>query len=427
MIKINAKYIEMIYLGARDLARYKLRSGLTMLGMVFGVAAVISMLAIGEGSRRQALAQIEKLGIKNISIASRKPPDETKVSSGQQQQSMVNEYGIKFADVDLIKRVVPNIKSIVCGRDCGQDVSYGRRVMTTRVLATEAGYADVMNFYPAEGRFLMPLDVERGTNVAVIGQTVKRELFPMEDPLGKWIKVGEELFEVVGIMQPRGEGGASFNAADLDRDVYIPLTAGLNAFGTLTIKRQGGTIEAKRLELDEVVIQAKDSQYVPEMAKVVHAIFVKNHEKQDYVENVPLDLLLQKEREERVWNIVMGSIAGVSLLVGGIGIMNIMLASVTERTREIGIRRALGATRRDIVQQFLVETIVLATTGGITGIILGTLGAKIVAQYAGYSTVVTFTSVVLSFGISAAVGIIFGIYPAWQAAYMDPIEALRHE
>jgi putative ABC transport system permease protein len=426
MKKFNtAKYMEMIYLGARDLGRYKLRSGLTMLGMVFGVAAVISMLAIGEGSRRQALAQIEKLGIRNIALSSRKPPEDTKASADQ--TSFVSEYGLKFADAKLIKEVVPNISSVVCARDVRQDVAYGRRVMTTRVLGVEAGQAEVMNFFPMQGRFIMPLDIKFATSVAVITQGVRRELFPLEDPMGKWIKIGTEIFQIVGIMEPRG-GGATLSAADLDRDVYIPLTTALNCFGTLSMRRSQGSMEANRLQLDEIVVKAKDSKYVPEMAKVIHSILLKNHEKQDYVENVPLDLLLQRERQERIWNVVMGSIAGVSLLVGGIGIMNIMLASVTERTREIGIRRALGATRRDIVQHFLVETVVLSAVGGISGIIFGTLGAKMVSIFAAdYPTVVTLFSVVLSFGISAAVGIIFGIYPAWQAAYMDPIEALRHE
>ena len=399
-----------------------------MLGMVFGVAAVISMLAIGEGSKRKALSEIEKLGIRNIAVWSRKPPEDTQASA-QATTSFVMEYGIKFQDVALMKEVVPNLQRVVVGRDVRQDVWVGRRVMTTRVLATEADYAEVMNFRPAEGRFLMPLDIQKKTAVAVITQGVRRELFPLEDPMGKWIKVGAGVFQVVGVMESRSEGGASssFSAADLDRDVYVPLTTALDMFGTLSIRSLQGSREASRLELDEVVIQATDAKYVPEIAKVVHAIMTRNHLKEDYVEKVPLDLLIQQERTERIWNIVMGSIAGVSLLVGGIGIMNIMLASVTERTREIGIRRALGAKRRDIITQFLVETIVLAAVGGVTGIILGTLGAKVVTIYAKYDTIVTLTSIVLAFGISAAVGIVFGLYPAWKAAYMDPIEALRHE
>ena len=422
---INAKFVEMVYLGGRDLARYKLRSGLTMLGMVFGVAAVISMLAIGEGSRREALSQIEKLGINNVAMSSRKPPEKTQATTDQ--SSYVLAYGLTMKDLKHIQRIVPFVRTIVWGRDVMQNVTYGRRTMITRVLGTQAAYAEVMNFRPAVGRFLLPIDTEQKANVAVIGQSVRRELFPLDDPLGKYIKVGYEPYQVVGIMEPRGSSGGSFGSADLDRDIYIPFTSALASFGTVSFRLQGGTQEVSRRDLDEIIVQAQDSAFVPEIAKVVNAILAKNHDKQDYVVSVPLDLLLKKSATERIWNIVMGSIAGVSLLVGGIGIMNIMLASVTERTREIGIRRALGAKRRDIVQQFLVETVVLSLVGGMTGIVIGVLGAQIVTVYAGYSTIVTLFSVVLAFGISAAVGIIFGIYPAWKAAYMDPIEALRHE
>jgi len=423
---IAGKFAEMMFLGARDLGRYKLRSGLTMLGMVFGVAAVISMLAIGEGSRKQALEQIEKLGIKNIVVWSRKPPEQTKVST--QEESYIVAYGLTFKDLEIIKVIVPKVKRVIAGRDARQDAWVGRRTMTTRVLGTEPGYADVMNFRPQEGRFIMPLDIQQQSQVAVITQGVRRQLFPLEDPIGKWIRVGSNTFEVVGVMEPRGEGATAFSPSDLDRDIYIPLSTALAAFGLVSIRRQTGSQEAVRLELDEIVIEVASSEDVPEIAKVIRGLIEKNHEKEDYVIKVPLDLLLQKEREKRIWNVVMGSIAGVSLLVGGIGIMNIMLASVTERTREIGIRRALGAKRRDIIQQFLVETVVLAIVGGLTGIFIGVFGAQTVSFYAAdYPTIVSSWSVLLSFGISAAVGVIFGIYPAWKAAYMDPIEALRHE
>jgi len=415
----------MVYLGGRDLARYKLRSALTMLGIVFGVAAVISMLAIGEGSRRKALAEIEKLGIRNIAVWSRKPPEETRATT--EEESWMMSYGLTFTDLRHIRETVPMISRVVAGRDVRKDVTFRRRKMTTRVLGCEPEYADVMNFFPAEGRFIQPLDMERRNKVAVIAQGARRELFPLEEPLGQWIRVGGKLFEVVGVMEPRGEGSAAFSPADLDRDVYIPQTTALALFGTTSFKRQSGSYESVALELDEIIIEVGEPADVPEVARVVSAILEKNHDKQDYVVKVPLDLLLQAQAQERIWNIVMGSIAGVSLLVGGIGIMNIMLASVTERTREIGIRRALGAKRRDIIVQFLIETVVLSIVGGLSGIVLGAGSARLVTFYAGYDTVMTVFSVVLAFGISAAVGIIFGIYPAWKAAYMDPIEALRHE
>lgn len=422
MLSFNV--LEMVYLGARDLSRYKLRSGLTMLGIIFGVGAVISMLAIGEGSKRKALEQIEQLGIRNIVISSRKPPEETQATT--QEGSFVFEYGLKFTDRELIEETVPWLSRVVAGRDVRQDVFVGRRLMTTRVLGTEPAFAAVLNFRVKEGRFLTQLDLDDHANVAVITQGARRELFPLEDPMNKWLKIGDTLFQVVGVMQPRSEGAATI-AADLNRDIYIPLATALDAYGTLSIRRQSGSREATQLELDELIIETADKKYVAEVAKVISAILEKTHEKQDYVEKVPLDLLMQAQQQERIWNIVMGSIAGVSLLVGGIGIMNIMLASVTERTREIGVRRALGAKRLDIIVQFLIETVVLSLVGGLTGIFLGAMGARVVTLYAQYETIVTLFSIILSFGISAAVGVIFGLYPAWKAAYMDPIEALRHE
>ncbi len=417
--------VEMVYLGARDLSRYKLRSGLTMLGIIFGVGAVVSMLAIGEGSRQQAYAQIDQLGIRNIVCRSRKPPEQSQATT--QEGSFVTEYGLTNRDVELIKETVPFTSRVISGRDVRQDVFFGRRLMTTRVLGTEPEYAEVMNFRPSIGRFLVEEDLRSQAKVAVIADGVRRKLFPLEDPMRQLLRIGEELFEVVGVMEPRGEGTTALAAADLDKDVYIPLSSALGAFGTLSIRRQSGSMEASRLELDEVIVEARDKQYVEEVAKVITSILEKNHDEQDYTVDVPLNLLIQAERQERIWNIVMGSIAGVSLVVGGIGIMNIMLASVTERTREIGIRRAMGAKRRDIIFQFLIETVVLSVAGGLTGILLGALAARFVTYYAGYDTIVTAFSVILAFGISAAVGIVFGIYPAWKAAYMDPIEALRHE
>lgn len=423
MFSFNA--VEMVYLGARDLSRYKLRTGLTMLGIVFGVAAVISMLAIGEGSKREALAQIEKLGIRNIAIYSRKPPEETTASADE--QSRVITYGLTFTDLEYIRETVPMISVVVAGRDVRKDVFFKRKKMTTRVLGTEPQYAALLNFSPALGRFIQPTDVANRSKVAVITQGARRELFPLDDPMGQWIRIGGKLFRVVGIMEPRGEGSSAFTQGDLDRDIYIPRTTALALFGTRSVKRTAGASEDIQLELDEIIIQVEDPDNVPEVAKVITSILESTHEKRDYEARVPLELLLQKQRQERIWNVVMGSIAGVSLLVGGIGIMNIMLASVTERTREIGIRRAMGAKRRDIIFQFLVETVVLSLVGGLTGVVLGAAAARFVTYYAQYPTIVTHSSVVLAFGISACVGIVFGIYPAWKAAYMDPIEALRHE
>jgi len=268
--------------------------------------------------------------------------------------------------------------------------------------------------------------MSRKKNVCVLGEGIAKKLFTYMDPLGKEVKIGPDYYTVVGIMEQRAvvkkEGQENLNL-----DIYMPLSTARERYSDLNIKLTSGTMEAEKVELKQITVRVNDVENVSITAKIIRHMLKRFHKKVDYEIIVPLELLHQAEKTKRIFNIVLGSIAAISLLVGGIGIMNIMLASVTERTREIGIRRALGAKRRDIILQFLVETIVLSAGGGVVGLIIGVVTPRLVTYFADMRTIVTPWSLILAFGISAAIGVIFGLYPASRAANMAPIEALRHE
>lgn len=419
---------EMLKLSGNSLRSHKLRSALTALGIIFGVGAVISMLSIGEGARQEALRQIQLMGVNNIIVRSVKPP-EASTREALSDRSWSSRYGISFLDVEHVKRVIPSLEQIVPARDVRKQVWYLNRTAQVRVLATTPNYTEVMRCIPQEGRFLTTLDNELQQSVCVLGANAARELLGYHEPLGKQIKIGDDWFEVVGVLRETGIGGGGQSMAthDLDRDIYIPMQTALSRFGVLAIQTSSGNFQATEVQVDELHCKVTDSDLVEETAELIRQIFTSRHQAMDWELVVPKELLRQSQKTQAIFSIVMGSIAGISLLVGGIGIMNIMLANITERTREIGIRRALGARRRDITQQFLVETIVLTLAGGLIGIVLGILLARVVTQFSQWPTIVSGWSLFVAFGISAAVGLVFGIYPARKAANMDPIEALRYE
>jgi putative ABC transport system permease protein len=282
----------------------------------------------------------------------------------------------------------------------------------------------------ARGRFFTENDGD--TSVCVLGADMVRALFPLESPLDKDVRVGGEYYKVIGVMEPgtyepKPDDASGEQAKPAAHRMFIPLETARSHYGEVLMRRRSGSIEAERVELHELTVKVAALQDVTSAADAIKAVMQRTHPKMDYQIVVPLELLKRAERTKQIFNIVLGSIAAISLLVGGIGIMNIMLASVTERTREIGIRRALGARRRDIVVQFLVETVILSGAGGILGVVLGVIIPFVVSHAAGMRTIVTFWSPVLAFTISALVGVVFGIYPAIRAAKMDPVEALRHE
>ncbi|MBN1443280.1 MAG: ABC transporter permease [Planctomycetes bacterium] len=419
-----------IVLGVRSLALHKLRSVLTALGIIFGVSSVISMLSIGEGANYEAQQEIKKLGSHNIILRSVKVSGKT---GSDTEQTDVVAYGLTWKDYERIRETIHTATVLVPMRVVPEDSRFGRQSMEVRIVGTEPEYLKLGNVKLASGRgrFIVPDDVTRIRPVAVLGAHVARSLFPTQDPLYQQLRLGEFYFKVVGVLDETGAatGTGGSQGEDRNRDVYVPLVTMNKRFGEMTVRVVSGTRSMEKVELHQIIVslESDEERVVAPTAKSLRHTLARYHNEEDYEVMVPLELLQQKERTKRIFNIVLGSIAAISLLVGGIGIMNIMLASITERTREIGIRRALGAKRRDIVTQFLVETVVLSTLGGFFGIALGVAIPYVVEATSGMKTIVTLYSLVLSFGISAAVGVIFGLYPASRAAAMDPIEALRRE
>ena len=421
-----------IRLGIRSLWLHSLRSLLTVLGIVFGVCSVIAMLAIGEGASFEAQEQIKNLGSQNIILRSVKPPEEEKVSN-KGNQSYVLQYGVTYTDVRRIRATIPGVTVMLPARNIRDYVWHISRRVDCEVVGTVPWYPEMRNHHVATGRFFNDADMDERTSVCVLGAEMAPALFPLDSPLGKHVRVGGEYYQVIGIMEPRGQGpkteetGDAANNTTAAHRMFIPLETAKQRYGEVLMRRRTGSFEAERVQLHEVTVKVASLEQVTGVADAIKAVLERNHKKKDYEIVVPLELLKRAERTKQIFNIVLGSIAAISLLVGGIGIMNIMLASVTERTREIGIRRALGARRRDIITQFLVETVLLSGAGGILGVALGVAIPFVVAHTAGMKTIITFWSPLLAFTISGLVGIIFGLYPAFRAAQMDPVEALRHE
>lgn len=420
-----------VRLGVRSLWLHRLRSLLTALGIVFGVCSVIAMLAIGEGASYEAQEQIKNLGSQNIIVHSVKPPDEEKVSD-HASQSIVLQYGLTYQDVKRIHATIPGVTVVLPARIIRDYVWNISRRVDCEIVGTVPWYPKVRNQRVARGRFFTESDMDEDSSVCVLDADMVRALFPFESPLGKDVRVGGEYYKVIGVMEPsldepRSEDASFQQSKPAAHRMFIPLETARSHFGEVLLRRRSGSFEVERVQLHDLTVKVGALEDVTPAAEAIKSVMQRNHPKKDYEIVVPLELLRRAERTKQIFNIVLGSIAAISLLVGGIGIMNIMLASVTERTREIGIRRALGARRRDIIVQFLVETVILSGTGGMLGVVLGVIIPFVVSHAAGMKTIVTFWSPILAFTISALVGVMFGIYPAIRAARMDPVEALRHE
>ncbi len=419
-----------VRLGVKSLWLHKLRSLLTALGIVFGVCSVIAMLAIGEGASYAAQEEIKTLGSQNIILRSVKPPEEQKVSE-KGSQSYVLQYGLTYLDIQRIKSTIPGVTVVVPGRIMREYVWNISRRVDSEIMGTVPWYPEMRNHHVARGRFFSDKEMEDKANVCVLGAGMVKGLFPLESPLGKDVRVGGDYYEVIGVMEPAGKGATAEetgdNAKAAAERMFIPLETAKTRYGEILRKVRSGSFEQERVQLHEVTVKVATPEQVIPVADAIKEVMERNHKKKDYDIIVPLELLKRAERTKEIFNIVLGSIAAISLIVGGIGIMNIMLASVTERTREIGIRRALGAKRRDIITQFLVETVMLSGAGGVIGVLLGVTIPWFVSHFAGMKTIITFWSPMVAFTISGIVGVVFGIYPALRAAQMDPVEALRHE
>ena len=430
--------LDAISTGLSELFSHKLRSMLTMLGVIFGVAAVISMVSIGEGAKQEALEQIRLMGIDVVHVKRALITGELLAKSQER-----SPYGLKYSDAESIRQVCGYARRVVPLREVFADVKVGEKPVAVKIVGTTPDYAAATRSKVERGRFLREDDVRNTVPVCVLGAAAKRELFGFDNPIGKMVKISRRLFRVVGIMEPKEIGSARAFAAlrDLNSDVYIPITLALTDFQISSqeavpsdftrliqiIWRLRSRASQGNSPITEVIVQVENEAATVPSASVIRSVLNRSHRGiRDYEIIIPAELLRQSQQTQRIFNIVMAAIASISLLVGGIGIMNIMLATVTQRTREIGIRRCVGATRWDITRQFLLEALVITCFGGLIGIALGIGLARAIAVYANWSTIVSAHAVVLSFGMAGMVGVVFGLYPAVRAASLDPIEALRY-
>lgn len=420
----RTRIVRNVALGIENLLLHKLRSFLTMLGVVFGVGSVVAMLSVGEGASKEALEQIRKLGSHNILVSSVKPAEEEATSNAR---SFMSIYGLTYDDYERIRAGFRDIRRSVPVKSMRKDARLGERSLELRVVGTTADWFDVVPREVLAGRVLLPRDQERRAPVAVLTEFGARRLLAAEGTVGRSIRIGGDVFEIVGIVRSESGQAGNIQIPDQEVDVYIPIEVARSYFGDVFTKRSSGTFIRERVELNQIIVQADRTESVEAAAAAIETMLDRFHKTDDYRMRIPLALLKEAEATKRRFNIVLGSIAGISLLVGGIGIMNIMLASVTERTREIGIRRAIGAKRRQILVQFLIETVVLSTVGGLIGLGIGVLIPYLITAFSGMATVLTLPGVLLPISISLVIGVVFGIYPAVRAAGVDPIVALRHE
>ncbi len=419
----------MIKLAIKNLSQYKLRAGLTMLGIIFGVCSVVAMLSVGEGANREIQEKIQRMGSRNILIESVKPPADENES--QTSQSFVASYGLTYNDAEQCNQYIPNLNAITPMKVLRFDVQFKARKLQTDVFATKPWLLEVQRHRMVRGRFLTSADEEFGAPVCVIGSRLARILFAGYDPIGRTLSIDQDAYTVVGVIGDIAQTEISVrNELWLEgenQNVYIPLRTYMQKRGDLFVQWNEGGSTAEEIELHRLILTIDKQENVVRAVDALRNLLKRNHDKEEYSIVVPLELIRQARETRRLFNIVLGAIAAISLIVGGIGIMNIMLATVSERTREIGIRRALGARRRDIVQQFLMETLLLSISGGVIGLIFGAIIPLMITAVTNVKTVLTFPAFAVAFTVSVTVSVVFGIYPARRAAMMDPIEALRHE
>jgi putative ABC transport system permease protein len=424
----QGRFLHTVRLGLKSLSVHRLRATLTALGIVLGVASVILMLSVGEAARFQAIQQIKDLGATNIIVHSVKPTqDDNKQNKGQ----FVLNYGLTHQDMERIASTIPTVVSVTPLREFRKELRHLERKLEGRVVGVTPEFLSMNGLHVSEGRFIDQLDDDTFANVVVLGAEAAEILFPVSDPLGQTVQVGEKHhYTVIGVTARRAPSagvGGSLSAQDFNRDAYIPIATYHARFGNTLVNFRTGSRTAEKLELSQLTVAVDRMEHVKKTADIIQGLLEQYHTQKDTAITIPLDLLENAEQTQRVFTLVLGAIASISMVVGGIGIMNIMLATVTERTREIGIRRALGAKRGDILLQFLIETLVLSCTGGVLGVCVGVGIAFLVTRFLSFQTIVKPWAPAVAFGVSVAVGLVFGIYPARRAAYLDPIEALRHE
>ncbi|HEY3490825.1 MAG TPA: ABC transporter permease [Candidatus Deferrimicrobiaceae bacterium] len=396
----------------RSLRANKMRSGLTMLGMIIGVSAVIAMVAVGSGANERISSQIASIGSNLIMVIP------GSVTSGGMRMGSGGTQTLTYSDARAISEL-STVRATAPSVRASGPIVFGNQNWSTMIQGTSPGYLDVRDWPLSSGRNFTDAEVDASSKVALIGQTVSENLFGDEDPVGKVVRIKRIPFTIVGLLEPKGQ---SPQGQDQDDVVIAPFTtvqrkvSGSSHIGTVGV----------------VLVQATGPETIDEAQKQIMALLRQRHriangEADDFSVRNLSEMLSVAESATRIMSLLLGAIASVSLVVGGIGIMNIMLVSVTERTREIGIRMAVGARQRDILAQFLIEAVVLAVVGGTIGILVGAAGSVAISYFAGWSTLISPIAISVAFGFSAAVGVFFGYYPARKASLMDPIEALRYE
>ncbi|MFO0885355.1 MAG: ABC transporter permease [Pirellulales bacterium] len=425
---LSFRLIGAIKLGVRSLMAHQLRTSLTTLGIVLGVGSVIVMLSVGEAARFQALEQLKDLGANTILLRSSKPSDEPSQTQGRDLLA----YGLTYADLERIRVTIPTVSTVTSMREFRKNVRFRDRKQEVRVVSATGDFLSQHHMQLAFGRWIDAEDERQFSNVVVLGSATAEALFPTSNPIGETIAIEDidraRSFTVIGVTEAKtlSAGGESGNV-DYSRVVFIPFATDRVRFGREIITLKAGAFQIERLEVSQMTVSVDKVENVQKTARAIQSLIAQFHPLNDVIITVPLDLLVKAEQTQRMFTLILGAIAGISLVVGGIGIMNIMLANVTERTREIGIRRALGANRRDIAVQFLVETLILSCGGGLLGIALGISLSFAVCRTLVLPTIIPLWSPLVAFFVSVLVGLVSGGYPARRAAFLDPIDALRHE
>ncbi|SDM62662.1 putative ABC transport system permease protein [Catalinimonas alkaloidigena] len=439
------RYLANVFIALEAILANKLRAGLTALGIIFGVAAVIAMMAVGKGAQQEILEQIKLVGVNNIVIAPVVEQEEEEVTATEVAKPRKFSPGLTLLDARSILDILPEIEAVSPEIQLETSVVHGGMRRSTKVVGVTPDYFDIYNFSLEEGSMFNERQMERGEQVCIIGKSIRTRFFSQTNPVGKYLKCGAHWMRIVGVLEERTVANNSVSRLgirDFNMDVYIPIQTMLIRYENRALvtqamlqkaARQGGESQEQKSatnyhQLDRLVVKVADTDVLTPYAEVISRMLARRHyDVIDYEITIPELLLKQQQRTKDIFNLVLGAIAGISLLVGGIGIMNIMLASVLERIREIGLRLSLGARKEDIVLQFLVEATLISLSGGLIGVILGIVLAYTIASVADIPTIVSPASVILSFGVAATVGLIFGIAPARRAAQQDPITSLRYE
>jgi len=452
--RLYRRYAHDITIALEAIMANKLKSILTALGIIFGVAAVISMLAIGNGAQQEILEQMKMVGVNNIivnSIFEAQDTESTDEGNGETQKQKFSP-GLTLMDMDAVKSVIPSVVHISPEISLNSFIQYNGLRMPAKIVGITNDYFSLFNLPLEEGTYFNSYQQEQGIPVCVIGANIKSKFFSTEKPLGKYIKFGNVWLKVIGVLEKSNVKVTGFESSGINvynDNIYVPAKNILLRYQNRALVNSGklnqgsivsgpgfvifgGSTETQAPknyhQLDRIILQVRGTEDIASTSEVLSRMLMRRHSGvKDYEITVPELLLKQQQRTKDIFNIVLGAIASISLIVGGIGIMNIMFASVMERIKEIGTRLAIGAKKADIVAQFLAESVLISVTGGLIGVIVGIVLSKLITHFAGILTIVSFSSVLIAFGVSAAVGVIFGLSPAKRAAEKDPIESLRYE